>query len=679
MQFIMHKTVQVIAQDDSPNQEEKMTLQRVAGGLMLGIFGVVGVRAQSSGRTAAPSRQAVAVAPPQRIVEREGNGCVASGADYSIIWTFDGLKGQGKFDKTEQEMDIESFDGHTLVVRRTSYAGGQIGSGQIDGTAIYTGQVNGTHITGTAKYHPTGRNASEGPWCGEIENPRVLMPETLAAKQSIISAPPQILECELNQYCDGLWTLNGTTGKAVWPRNPAVLADLSIESFSPDKIVIRRKDTSPHGFSVEYTGRLDRNRITGTALAHAGDKSVTYNWTAIIPATSCMRTDVLRLSTQEALDVGKIAQRFSLKSDAFNCYLIAARNGDAVAQNTVADMYKRGEGTPVNLFQSQYWSEKAAATLSSDKSGSPTTGQPKSYQLPASAAAALLEDGCPKDESSEPAADAFDTFIKAKRMKTEATAQNGGLGAVFEALKLYCRAAKAGSGLAAFEIGDIYYSEGIGVPGARSIFGLHYDNVPPDVNKAFYWYKRAAEHENTQGMVNVAFFERSGNQIVWSGGDYSSVNQEPVDLKEANGWLTRAASAGDTQAMGQVDGEYSPERRAAIKKLWGDCVTQQANMQLPGRVIRNVYPGENHDHSYTCIVTLYPPPQDDANSSDLATFLNGASALRNGDEMSTWRFTMYWQTDRDKPEIIPASVTEEVMMSVNDLALITGLLKNAKK
>jgi TPR repeat protein len=653
-----------------------MTLQRVAGGLVLGIFGVVGVRAQSSGRTAAPSPQAVALPLPQRIVEREGNGCAASGTDYSIVWTFDGLKGQGKFDKTEQEMDIDSFDGHTLVVRRTSYAGGQIGSGQIDGTALYTGQIIGTHITGTAKYHPTGRNASEGPWCGEIEDPRVLMPETLVAKQPATGVPPQILECELNQYCDGLWTLNGTTGKAVWPRNPAVLADLSVESFSPDKIVIRRKDTSPDGFSVVYTGRLDRNRITGTALAHVGDKSVTYNWTAIIPATSCMRTDVLRLSTQEALDVGKIAQRFSLKSDAFNCYLIAARNGDAVAQNTVADMYKRGEGTLVSLFQSQYWSEKAAATLSSDRSGSPTTGQPKSYQLPASAAAALLEDGCPKDEPPEPAGSAFDTFVEAKRMKTDASDQ----GAFFEAMKLFCRAAKAGSGLAAFEIGEIYYSEGIGIPGARSQFGLHYDNVLPDVNKAFYWYKRADELKNTQGMVNVAFFQRSGNQIYWRGGDYLSVNQEPVDLAKAHDKLVEAARAGDTQAMGQLSGEYLPKRLLAITKLGSICNTLRAGMQdkLPGRAIKNVYPGENHDHSYTCIVTLYPPQQDDANSSDSVRLLDGISALRNGDQMSTWRFTMYWKTEREMPEIIPASVTEEVMMSVNDLALITGLLKNAK-
>ena len=71
---------------------------------------------------------------------------------------------------------------------------------------------------------------------------------------------------------------------------------------------------------------------------------------------------------------------------------------------------------------------------------------------------------------------------------------------------------------------------------------------------------------------------------------------------------------------------------------------------------------------------------DEANSSDSVRALEDISALRNGSEMSTWRFTVYWQTDRyrDTPEIIPASVKEEVMMSVNDLALITGLLKNAK-
>jgi hypothetical protein len=361
---------------------------------------VIGQVAPNATVAAAPTHHTVTAATPQRIVERELNGCVASGADYSIVWTFQGLKGQGKFDGTVQGMDIDSFDGHTLVVRRTSYAGGQIGSGQINGTAIYTGQINGTHITGTAKYYPTGRNASEGPWCGEIEDPKVLMPEILAARQAPADTPPQILECELNQYCDGLWSVSGASGKAVWPRNPNVLADLTVESFSPDKIVIRRTDTTPNGFSVVYTGRLDGNRITGTALAQAGAKSFTYNWTAIIPATSCVRTDGLKPDTQEALDVGNIALRFNLEPAALDCYLIAAKNGDAVAQNTVAillyeggkspikqdysqsfywvsrsaaqgnyfaeqalaNMYKEGKGTGIDPVKAQYWFEQAAAT-----------------------------------------------------------------------------------------------------------------------------------------------------------------------------------------------------------------------------------------------------------------------------------------------------------------------------
>ena len=364
-----------------------------------GTLPVIGQAVPGATTTAAPSHHAVTAPPPQRIIEREGNGCTASGTDYSIVWTFDGLKGMGKFDITEQAMDIDSFDGHTLVVRRTSYAGGRIGAGQVDGTAVYTGQITGTHIIGTATYHPTGKSVSEGPWCGEIEDPRVLMPETLAAKQSPIGVPPQILECELNQRCDGLWSFGGSSGKAVWPRNPDVLADLTVESFSPDKIVIRRNDTAPNPLSAVYTGRLDGNRISGTVVAHAGDKSATYNWTAIVPATSCVRTDGLKPDTQEAMDVGSIALRFNLLPAALDCYLIAARNGDARAQNAVAvlyyqgtspikrdyaqafywvgksaaqgnyfaeqglaNMYKEGKGTEADPVKAQYWYEQAAAT-----------------------------------------------------------------------------------------------------------------------------------------------------------------------------------------------------------------------------------------------------------------------------------------------------------------------------
>lgn len=298
---------------------------------------------------------------PRRIVERKTNGCVASGADYSIVWTFEGLKGVGKFDISEQEMDIDSFDGHTLVVRRTSYSGGQIGSGQINGTAVYTGHIDGTHITGTASYHPAGGPVTEGPWCGEIENPRVLMPETLAAKQPLKSIPAHILECELNQYCDGLWSFDGSSGKAVWPRNPKVLAGLTVESFGPDRIVIRREDSS-HAFSAVYTGKLDGNRITGTVVAHAGDKTASANWSAIVPATSCIRSDGLKLDTQEAADVGKIALRFNVLPAALDCYLIAAKNGDADAQNMVAALYYQGGNSPIKQDYSQafYWLNKSA-------------------------------------------------------------------------------------------------------------------------------------------------------------------------------------------------------------------------------------------------------------------------------------------------------------------------------
>jgi Sel1 repeat len=308
------------------------------------------------------SPPAAKIALPQQIVEREGAGCGVSGTDYSIVWRFDGLKGTGKFDISRQQMDIDSFDGHTLVVRRTSYSGGQVGSGTINGTAVYTGHIEGTHITGTASYHPGGGPVTDGPWCGEVENPRVLMPETLAANQPIKGIPPYILECELDQYCDGLWNLNGSAGKAVWPRNPNVLADLTVESFNPDNIVIRRTDTSS-SITVVYKGRVNGNRISGTAEAHAGDKSATYNWTAIIPATSCTRSDGLKPDTQESAEVGKTALRFNLLPAALDCYLIAAKNGDADAQNMVAALYYQGGNSPIkqDYAQAFYWVGKSAA------------------------------------------------------------------------------------------------------------------------------------------------------------------------------------------------------------------------------------------------------------------------------------------------------------------------------
>lgn len=64
----------------------------------------------------------------------------------------------------------------------------------------------------------------------------------------------RLAECEAS-LCGGLWTLDGTAGKARWPND--VVAELSVERFDQNK-VLRRKDTAGPfvGLTAVYTGVL---------------------------------------------------------------------------------------------------------------------------------------------------------------------------------------------------------------------------------------------------------------------------------------------------------------------------------------------------------------------------------------------------------------------------------------
>ncbi|HEY4212812.1 MAG TPA: tetratricopeptide repeat protein [Steroidobacteraceae bacterium] len=97
--------------------------------------------------------------------------------------------------------------------------------------------------------------------------------------------PARMVECE-SSGCGGDWKFDGKTGKAVWPQG--VFADLTIESFNADHVVIRRKDTgrSTLGATAVYTGTIHGRRVEGEAVynwpGHWGNKPMSVHWYADI-------------------------------------------------------------------------------------------------------------------------------------------------------------------------------------------------------------------------------------------------------------------------------------------------------------------------------------------------------------------------------------------------------------
>ena len=98
--------------------------------------------------------------------------------------------------------------------------------------------------------------------------------------------PVTMTECEGTKAC-GTWTFLGSQGNGQWPSGET--ANLSVEHFDADSVVIRRADpTGPSaGLTAVYRGTRRGDRIEGEfTAAHPGrEESVTGDWHATISKT----------------------------------------------------------------------------------------------------------------------------------------------------------------------------------------------------------------------------------------------------------------------------------------------------------------------------------------------------------------------------------------------------------
>lgn len=112
-----------------------------------------------------------------------------------------------------------------------------------------------------------------------------------AVAQSNAPDPTRVMVCEArDQSClqpspnySSVWSFDGTSGVVTSPASESATR-LSIETLSPDKIVIRRVDGS--GRSATYSGTLHGNNVTGTVQWDSSDHpnagaSAGGSWSAV--------------------------------------------------------------------------------------------------------------------------------------------------------------------------------------------------------------------------------------------------------------------------------------------------------------------------------------------------------------------------------------------------------------
>jgi hypothetical protein len=249
------------------------------------------------------------------------------------------------------------MDQDRIVIHRIDRAGATAGR-----SGTYVGSVHGSRITGTVQWvwdgHP-GYPAS-ATWSAILQDQLAATAITGAPAQT--GLPIRLLECENNGPCNAAWTIDGSTGKATWFLKKPVRAELTVIRSTPDGILIRRTDLTD-GNSAVYSGRLVGGSYSGAVVWSSPGHPGTYSghWSASVPQTSCEPSS--SLSSDDALRIGRTALMFNLQRDAFDCYVIAAKAGDAMAQTAVGLIYYQGtsKDVPQNYEQALFWLQKAAS------------------------------------------------------------------------------------------------------------------------------------------------------------------------------------------------------------------------------------------------------------------------------------------------------------------------------
>jgi hypothetical protein len=214
-----------------------MTQPHTLGTFASVVLAIFAVTAVSSGQTTQPKSQA---AGPVTMTECEGvNNCAT--------WTFLDKQGNGQWPSGEvANLSVESLDGDNVVIRRADSTGSSAGL-----TAIYKGTRHGDRVGGEFTSSWPGHWVNKaGNWYATIGK----APQSPPSVMRVCANPANWNNCSI-----WTWTEGHYDGWREW----GALATMTVESFTPESVVIRRADTGEPGpgrpgagFKMVYRGTI---------------------------------------------------------------------------------------------------------------------------------------------------------------------------------------------------------------------------------------------------------------------------------------------------------------------------------------------------------------------------------------------------------------------------------------
>ena len=160
------------------------------------------------------------------------------GVNNCATWTFLGSQGTGQWPSGDiASLSVERYDADNVVIRRADATGSSAGL-----TALYTGARHGDRVGGISP--PLGRGT--GP----------INPETGMQRCKSLKARHRLCAFTIPAGTCGTWTWNNGHYDGVWAQ-AGVTANLAVESFTSESVVIRRTDTGARaGYAYVYTGKI---------------------------------------------------------------------------------------------------------------------------------------------------------------------------------------------------------------------------------------------------------------------------------------------------------------------------------------------------------------------------------------------------------------------------------------